>query len=71
MVVCECRGLTEDAVRAVIRAGCDTLPQLEIVCGVGVECGSCRNTLQCLLVDETRPDTGSPGLDLAASGSPA
>jgi len=71
MVVCECRGLTEDAVRALIRSGCDTLPQLEIVGGVGVECGGCRNTLQWLLVDETRPGTGSPCRDLAASGSAA
>ena len=67
MVVCECRGLTEDAVRALIRAGCHTLPQLEIVCGVGVECGGCRSGLQWLLVDEARRGTGSPCLDLAAS----
>ena len=52
MVVCECRNLSEGQIREIIRSGCDTLPQLEIVCGLGITCGSCRDALRSLLADE-------------------
>ena len=53
MLVCECRGFTEEKIRSLIRAGCDSLPLLETVCGVGVSCGGCRKALVWLLEQET------------------
>jgi bacterioferritin-associated ferredoxin len=53
MIVCECRGLTDAQIRALVRAGWDTLPLLETVCGVGASCGDCRQALAAMLDQET------------------
>jgi len=56
MVVCVCRGLNEAQVRALIRSGSNTLDGLAAVSGAGTCCGSCAETLCCLLDEAKRPD---------------
>ncbi len=41
MIVCLCRGLSEDAIRAVIAAGASTVRDVSTRCGAGAECRVC------------------------------
>jgi bacterioferritin-associated ferredoxin len=52
MIVCLCRGLSEDAIRTTIQDGADTPRKVVIACGAGADCGACRSFVRALL-DET------------------
>ena len=49
MIVCVCRGLNEAQVRTLIQSGSDSLERLAATCGAGTSCGSCAESLCCLL----------------------
>ncbi len=53
MIVCLCRGLGENAIRASIARGGDTRGRLSALCGAGDDCGGCTPILDALL-DEVR-----------------
>ena len=49
MIVCLCRGLGENAIRATIARGGDTRDRLAALCGAGNDCGGCTPILDALL----------------------
>jgi bacterioferritin-associated ferredoxin len=49
MIVCLCRGLGENAIRATIERGGDTRDRLAALCGAGNDCGGCTPILDALL----------------------
>jgi len=51
MIVCLCRGLREQAIRATIARGGDTRERLAAICGAGDDCGGCSPTLDALLAE--------------------
>ena len=53
MIVCLCRGVSDRAVRAVIRAGAETEDEVGELCGAGTCCGGCQPTIT-ELIDEER-----------------
>ena len=53
MIVCLCRGLGENAIRATIARGGDTRDRLAALCGAGNDCGGCTPILDALL-DEVK-----------------
>jgi nitrite reductase (NADH) large subunit len=53
--VCNCNHVTEAALVAAIRDGCDTLPALCAGTRAGTGCGSCRGQLAGLLATHARP----------------
>ena len=56
MIVCVCRGLNEAQLRTLIKDGSDSLEGLAAACGAGTSCGSCAETLCCLLDEAKRHD---------------
>ena len=55
MIVCQCKGTTEAAVRKAIRAGASTVAEIGCACLAGTDCGGCHETLVKILSSE-RPD---------------
>jgi bacterioferritin-associated ferredoxin len=55
MIVCLCRGVSDRAVRAAIRAGAETEEQVAELCGAGSGCGGCGPTISELLEAERGP----------------
>lgn len=41
MIVCLCRGVSEDALHDVIEAGATSVRQVAEACGAGTDCGAC------------------------------
>jgi bacterioferritin-associated ferredoxin len=75
MVVCVCSGSNEREIERAMDAGAASLAELGDACRAGLDCGSCRPTLQQLL--DTRECTACPdrlttcanaGLRLALAG---
>jgi bacterioferritin-associated ferredoxin len=52
MIVCQCKKVTEDAVRRTVRAGARTVGEIGFVCLAGTECGACHETLEQILQSE-------------------
>lgn len=48
-LVCQCRGVCEQAIRAAVQAGASTVEAVGAMCGAGIECGSCRPEIGALL----------------------
>lgn len=48
-LVCQCRGVCEQAIRDAVQAGASTVEAVGAMCGAGVECGSCRPEIGALL----------------------
>ena len=56
MILCICRGVTEDEVLDAIRRGAFSLEKLARRCeGAGTDCGSCRTELQAHLDAARQP----------------
>ena len=49
MYVCLCKGVSERSVRACIRAGASTVPEVGKGCGAGTDCGACRGMIRDLI----------------------
>lgn len=49
MIVCSCKGITDQQVSAAIRAGARTLGDLGLACAAGTSCGGCRPLLEAML----------------------
>jgi bacterioferritin-associated ferredoxin len=65
MIVCLCRNISEQCVRAAIAAGARSQSELAQVCSAGSDCGACQPTLRCMLgesglsADAEPTDSGS------------
>lgn len=51
MYVCICVGVTDKDIKAAIDAGHNTLSDLMFETGAGLGCGTCRNTLEQMIID--------------------
>ena len=53
MIVCICKGLSEQAIRDMVEEGHGSVQQLSSACGAGSECGSCRFRLNKLVKESS------------------
>ena len=51
VLVCQCRVVSDRAVRAAISAGASTLGDVATLCGAGAECGGCVPSVEALLAE--------------------
>jgi bacterioferritin-associated ferredoxin len=61
VIVCFCRGLSENDLRAVVRGGAWTVDDVSATCGAGTDCGACRVVVE----DVVAEATGAPLADAA------
>ena len=54
MIVCQCKGITDQCVRKAVRAGAVTVEQVGLDCSAGADCGGCRDTIALLVREELR-----------------
>ena len=68
MIVCLCEGLSDRELRAAIRRGCGSVPDLARETGAAKHCGSCACDLKRLLAEDRddRELLGTEELALAA-----
>jgi bacterioferritin-associated ferredoxin len=52
MIVCQCKGTTDVAVKKVIRNGARTIGEISAACLAGTECEGCHDTLIQILKSE-------------------
>jgi len=61
MIVCQCKGITDTAIRAAARAGATTVCEITQMAGAGGDCGGCTRTVAAIL-EAVRPAQRSPQL---------
>ena len=49
MIVCICKGLSDNAIHGVIREGAETVEEIGDACGAGTDCGTCQGSLEELI----------------------
>lgn len=59
MIVCMCEAINDQTIRALVQAGCDTVPAVQRACGAGGQCGACTRDVR-KLVAETRAQCERP-----------
>jgi bacterioferritin-associated ferredoxin len=52
MFVCICRAVTGKRIREAIAAGASTVDEVEMHCGAGGDCGSCREEIEGIIFEE-------------------
>ena len=52
MLVCQCKGVSEQTVREVVRAGARSCRQVARACGAGRTCGGCHSLVREIIHDE-------------------
>jgi bacterioferritin-associated ferredoxin len=57
MIVCICRALSEQVIRAAIFRGASTVEEVGTVCRAGTACGSCHVVLQ-RMIEAAEPPVG-------------
>lgn len=66
MIVCHCHGVTDRAIRRVVREGACSLREVAIASRAGRMCGGCRPAVKQLIDEETTLANTAP-----ASAAPA
>jgi bacterioferritin-associated ferredoxin len=51
MYVCVCRAVTEENVKAAIRAGAKSVEAVTAACCAGDDCGACHETIETMIDD--------------------
>jgi bacterioferritin-associated ferredoxin len=54
MIVCSCKGITDRAIRTLIRDGVCSMREIGRACEAGRGCGGCRPAIDELVVTESR-----------------
>ena len=54
MIVCQCKGTTDTAIRKAIRQGATTIGEVGAACLAGTECEGCLETIA-KIISEERP----------------
>ncbi len=66
MIVCVCKGLSDQHLDALIAAGARTAQEVEQACGAGSDCGACRaeveRLVECRLACTTQTRSPTPTL---------
>lgn len=52
MIVCQCKGITDRQLRAIVRLGYDSAERVASACGAGTECGGCLPTIAAIVAQE-------------------
>ncbi len=52
MIVCQCKGVTEETVLKAVRSGASTVAEIGCACLAGTDCGGCHETLVKILCSE-------------------
>lgn len=60
MYVCLCKGVTDRAVRACIRAGAVSVHEVGKGCGAGTDCGACRSMIDELIEEHEEEHAAAP-----------
>ena len=62
MIVCQCKGVNDRAVRCALEGGADSLAGVERACGAGGACGGCRPLLAALVAEHGPRPQPQPGV---------
>jgi bacterioferritin-associated ferredoxin len=54
MIVCQCKGITEAAVRRAVREGATSVEEVGWACKAGTDCGGCHPTIVQIICAERR-----------------
>ena len=54
MIVCQCKGTTDAAIRKAVREGATTIGEVGAACMAGIECEGCLETIA-RIISEERP----------------
>ena len=65
MIVCQCKGLTDRAIRRMVRDGARTRREVARVCAAGSSCGGCAPAIDKIIEIETERESRSVLLGLA------
>ena len=65
MYVCLCYAITKKKLTSLIRGGCSSLGQVQKVCALGRDCGSCLQAAHRILLEE-KPPTKCSKEDISA-----
>ncbi len=52
MYVCICKAITDDEIRDAVNNGAQSIAALSKSCGVGTQCGQCKNMAEELIASE-------------------
>jgi bacterioferritin-associated ferredoxin len=52
MIVCQCKGITDDAIRAAVREGACTIGEVGAACLAGTECECCHEAIATIIEEE-------------------
>jgi len=73
MIVCHCNGVSDRAIRRIVRAGAVTTELVARECGAGAGCGGCRASVRAILrqhVETAREREASVSVSLSAEAVP-
>ncbi len=65
MIVCQCKGLTDRAIRRMVRDGARTRGEIARGCAAGSSCGGCAPAIDEIIEIETERESHSVLLGLA------
>ena len=65
MIVCQCKGLTDRAIRRMVRDGAHSRGEIARICSAGSNCGGCAPTIDKIIETETERESRSVLLGLA------
>ena len=65
MIVCQCKGLTDRAIRKMVRDGARSRREVAQVCAAGTSCGGCTTAIDKIIEIETKRESRSVLLGLA------
>ncbi len=57
MIVCQCKGTTDAAVRKAVREGATTIAEVGAACSAGTECEGCHETIAKIIAQEAEKCT--------------
>jgi len=55
MIVCQCKGISDEVIRGAIREGATTVYKVGVACSAGTDCGGCRPIIEQLIQIELAP----------------
>ncbi len=61
MIICQCKGLTDRAIRRMVRDGARSRGEVARVCAAGSSCGGCSSAIDKIIEIETERES-RPGL---------
>jgi bacterioferritin-associated ferredoxin len=64
MIVCHCRGISDQTIRACVRDGAQTVSEVGRRCGAGTGCGGCRRLVGAVVAEERLMRAIVPRADL-------